>query len=53
MLVGLLSIDYDAEESPVTEEEERPLSQEELRKRIMKRVSAIVIKLNDYLQFTS
>lgn len=53
VLVGLLSIDYDAEESPVTEEEERPLSQEELRKRIMKKVSAIVMKLNDYLQFTS
>ncbi|XP_041815303.1 coiled-coil domain-containing protein 114 isoform X2 [Chelmon rostratus] len=32
------SVDYDGEESPVTDEEERPLSQEELRKRIMKGV---------------
>ncbi|XP_018556179.1 coiled-coil domain-containing protein 114 [Lates calcarifer] len=32
------SVDYDAEESPVTDEEERPLSQEELRKKIMKGV---------------
>lgn len=46
VLVGLLSTDYDAEESPVTDEEERPLSQEELRKRI-NRVSARVLKLND------
>ncbi|XP_022065480.1 coiled-coil domain-containing protein 114 [Acanthochromis polyacanthus] len=29
-------VDYDAEESPVTDEEERPFSQAELRKRIMK-----------------
>lgn len=47
VLVGLLSTDYDAEESPVTDEEERPLSQEELRKRIINRVSARVLKLND------
>lgn len=33
-------MDYDAEESPVADEEERPYSQEELRKRIMKGVSA-------------
>ncbi|GAA6231981.1 coiled-coil domain-containing protein 114-like isoform X1 [Lates japonicus] len=32
------SVDYDAEESPVTDEEERPLSQGELRKKIMKGV---------------
>ncbi|XP_035518168.1 coiled-coil domain-containing protein 114 [Morone saxatilis] len=32
------SVDYDAEESPVTDEEERPLSQEELRRRIIKGV---------------
>ncbi|KAI3369946.1 hypothetical protein L3Q82_024753, partial [Scortum barcoo] len=37
------SVDYDAEESPVTDEEEQPLSQEDLRKRIIKGVSAIVI----------
>ncbi|KAK9528827.1 hypothetical protein VZT92_012966 [Zoarces viviparus] len=29
-------VEYDAEESPVTDEEERPLSQGELRKRILK-----------------
>lgn len=39
VLVGLLSVEYDAEESPVTDEEERPLSQEELRKRIIRGVS--------------
>lgn len=39
---GCLSVEYDAEESPVTdEEEERPLSQGELRKKIMKGVSAL------------
>ncbi|XP_070759479.1 coiled-coil domain-containing protein 114 [Enoplosus armatus] len=32
------SVDYDAEESPVTDEDERPLSQEELRRRIIKGV---------------
>ncbi|XP_044030136.1 coiled-coil domain-containing protein 114 isoform X2 [Siniperca chuatsi] len=32
------SVDYDAEESSVTDEEEQPLSQEELRKRIIKGV---------------
>ncbi|XP_067443059.1 coiled-coil domain-containing protein 114 isoform X1 [Thunnus thynnus] len=32
------SVEYDAEESPVTDEEERPLSQGELRKKIMKGV---------------
>ncbi|XP_068567821.1 coiled-coil domain-containing protein 114 [Cebidichthys violaceus] len=32
------SVEYDAEESPVTDEEERPLSQGELRKRILKGV---------------
>ncbi|XP_069008117.1 coiled-coil domain-containing protein 114 [Embiotoca jacksoni] len=32
------SLEYDAEESPVTDEEQRPLSQGELRKRIMKGV---------------
>ncbi|XP_037620878.1 coiled-coil domain-containing protein 114 isoform X3 [Sebastes umbrosus] len=32
------SVEYDAEESPVTDEEERPLSQWELRRRIMKGV---------------
>ncbi|XP_075967209.1 coiled-coil domain-containing protein 114 [Anarhichas minor] len=31
-------VEYDAEESPVTDEEERPLSQGELRKRILKGV---------------
>ncbi|KAM9408183.1 coiled-coil domain-containing protein 114 [Pholidichthys leucotaenia] len=30
------SVDYDAEETPVTDEEDKPLSQEELRKKIMK-----------------
>lgn len=34
-------MDYEAEESPVTDEEEQPLSQDELRSRIMERVSAI------------
>lgn len=34
-------MDYEAEESPVTDEEEQPLSQDELRRRIMERVSAI------------
>lgn len=33
-------VSYDAEESPATDEEEQPLSQEELRKRITQRVSA-------------
>lgn len=46
-------MDYDGEESPVTDEEERPLSQEELRKRIMKGVSATALQLSDYLRFTS
>ncbi|XP_049894202.1 coiled-coil domain-containing protein 114 isoform X1 [Epinephelus moara] len=32
------SVEYDAEESPVTDEEERPLSQGELRRRILKGV---------------
>ncbi|XP_060897841.1 coiled-coil domain-containing protein 114 [Labrus mixtus] len=32
------SLDYDAEDSPFTDEEERPLSQGELRRRIMKGV---------------
>ncbi|XP_030274799.1 coiled-coil domain-containing protein 114 isoform X2 [Sparus aurata] len=32
------SVDYEAEESPVTDEEEQPLSQDELRRRIMERV---------------
>ncbi|XP_059184852.1 coiled-coil domain-containing protein 114 [Centropristis striata] len=32
------SVEYDAEDSPVTDEEERPLSQGELRRRIMKGV---------------
>uniref|UniRef100_UPI0037E8BBB3 coiled-coil domain-containing protein 114 n=1 Tax=Semicossyphus pulcher TaxID=241346 RepID=UPI0037E8BBB3 len=32
------SLEYDAEESPVTDEEERPLSQGELRRKIMKGV---------------
>lgn len=40
-LFGCLSVEYEAEESPVTDEEERPLSQGELRKKIMKGVSAI------------
>lgn len=40
LLVGLLSVDYDAEESLLPDEYERPLSQGELRKTIMKRVSA-------------
>lgn len=53
VLVGLLSAEYDAEESPVTDEEERPLSQEELRRRIMKGVSAIILRLSYYLWFTS
>uniref|UniRef100_A0A3Q3WXD8 ODAD1 central coiled coil region domain-containing protein n=1 Tax=Mola mola TaxID=94237 RepID=A0A3Q3WXD8_MOLML len=35
----LLHIDYDEEESPLTDEEEQPLSREELRRRIMKRVT--------------
>ncbi|XP_026202812.1 coiled-coil domain-containing protein 114 isoform X1 [Anabas testudineus] len=32
------SVDYDTEESPLTDEEDRPLSQGELRKTIMKKV---------------
>uniref|UniRef100_A0A3B5A804 Coiled-coil domain-containing protein 63-like n=1 Tax=Stegastes partitus TaxID=144197 RepID=A0A3B5A804_9TELE len=32
-------VDYDAEERPITEEEEQPLSQAELRQRILKKVS--------------
>ncbi|XP_076603959.1 coiled-coil domain-containing protein 114 [Chaetodon auriga] len=35
---AIKGVDYDAEESPLTDEEEQPLSQEELRKRIMKGV---------------
>ncbi|XP_073325300.1 coiled-coil domain-containing protein 114 [Pagrus major] len=36
--LAINSVDYDAEESPVTDEEERPLSQDEFRRRIMKKV---------------
>ncbi|XP_068450833.1 coiled-coil domain-containing protein 114 isoform X2 [Clinocottus analis] len=35
---AISSLEHDAEESPVTDEEERPLSQAELRKRILKGV---------------
>lgn len=38
-VIVLLRDDYDTEESPLTDEEERPLSQGELRQRIMKGVS--------------
>lgn len=38
VLAGLLSVEHDAEESFVTDDEERPLSQGELRKRIMRGV---------------
>lgn len=41
MFVELLSVDYDAEESALADEEELPLSQEELRQRIMKGVSSM------------
>ncbi|KAM8758105.1 coiled-coil domain-containing protein 114 isoform 2-T2 [Acanthopagrus schlegelii] len=36
--LAINSVDYEAEESPVTDEEEQPLSQDELRSRIMERV---------------
>ena len=36
---SLLRDDYDTEESPLTDEDERPLTQEELRQRILKGVS--------------
>lgn len=49
VLVGLLSLNYDAEESPVTDEEEQPLSQEELRERITQRVSAKAQRLNEFM----
>jgi len=39
--VLLISVQYDAEEPLGTDEEERPLSQEELRRRIIKGVGAI------------
>lgn len=45
-------MDYEAEESSVTDEEEQPLSQEELRQRIIKGVSTEVLHLNDCLLFT-
>uniref|UniRef100_A0A3Q4N589 Outer dynein arm docking complex subunit 1 n=1 Tax=Neolamprologus brichardi TaxID=32507 RepID=A0A3Q4N589_NEOBR len=41
-LLQSISVAYDAEKSPVTDEEERPLSQGELRQRIMKGVSAVI-----------
>lgn len=39
---GLLSVDYEADEAPLTDEEEWPISQEELRKKISKQVGGIV-----------
>uniref|UniRef100_A0A3Q4I0N5 Outer dynein arm docking complex subunit 1 n=1 Tax=Neolamprologus brichardi TaxID=32507 RepID=A0A3Q4I0N5_NEOBR len=42
LLTVSISVAYDAEKSPVTDEEERPLSQGELRQRIMKGVSAVI-----------
>ncbi len=53
VLAGSLSVDYDAEESPVTDVEERPLSQDEIRKKIIKGVSARVLHFSDYLWLTS
>lgn len=55
VLVGLPSVDYDAEESPVSDEEERPLSLEELRKKIIQGVSEIksANHFSDYLWFMS
>uniref|UniRef100_A0A8D2ZJ04 Outer dynein arm docking complex subunit 1 n=1 Tax=Scophthalmus maximus TaxID=52904 RepID=A0A8D2ZJ04_SCOMX len=44
VLVGFLSVEHDAEDSLFTDEEERPLSQGELRRRIMKGVSAILLE---------
>lgn len=39
---GLLSVDYEADEAPLTDEEEWPLSQEELRKKLSKQVGEII-----------
>lgn len=39
---GLLSVDYEADEAPLTDEEEWPISQEELRKKISKQVAEII-----------
>lgn len=41
-LTGLLSADYEADEAPLTDEEEWPISQEELRKKISKQVGEII-----------
>lgn len=43
-LTGLLSADYEADEAPLTDEEEWPISQEELRKKISKQVGEIRIE---------
>lgn len=52
--VGLHSLGFDPEESPVTDEDERPLSQGELRKRIWKGVSAgPALKFNLKSSFSS
>lgn len=39
---GLLSVDHEADEAPLTDEEEWPISQEELRKKISKQVGEII-----------
>lgn len=41
-LTALLSADYEADEAPLTDEEEWPISQEELRKKISKQVCQII-----------
>lgn len=41
-LTGLFSVDYEADESPLTDEEEWPISQEELRKKISKQVGEMI-----------
>lgn len=41
-LSGFLSADYEADEAPLTDEEEWPISQEELRKKISKQVGEII-----------
>lgn len=39
---GLLSVDYEADEAPLTDEEEWPISQEELRKKLSKQVGETI-----------
>lgn len=44
-MTALLSADYETDEAPLTDEEEWPISQEELRKKISKQVGGIIQSL--------